>query len=90
MIKIIKNAFFSSFITWRVVAQRDGRYNGYSHLVIVTLIEKKEIIKMEFPFDINIVLPLEITILNGDYRILNHGYAAKILYVLSKFFVDYM
>ncbi|CAF1515894.1 unnamed protein product, partial [Rotaria sordida] len=28
---------------------------------------------MEFPFDINVVLPNEITIINGDYRILNHG-----------------
>jgi len=40
---------------------------------------------MEFSFDINIVLPLEITILNGDYRILNHGHAARILYVLLDF-----
>ena len=45
---------------------------------------------MEFPFDINAVLPLEITILNGDYRILNHGHTARILYVESKlsFFDD--
>jgi hypothetical protein len=34
---------------------------------------------MEFPFDINIILPHEITILNGDYRILNHGQTARIL-----------
>lgn len=34
---------------------------------------------MEFTFDINIILPLEITILNGDYRILNHGHTARIL-----------
>ncbi|CAF0884610.1 unnamed protein product [Didymodactylos carnosus] len=27
---------------------------------------------MEFPFDINAVLPYDVTILNGDYRILNH------------------
>jgi hypothetical protein len=37
---------------------------------------------MEFKFDINIVLPLEITIINGDYRVLNHGHAARISYVL--------
>jgi hypothetical protein len=40
---------------------------------------------MEFAFDINIVLPLEITILNGDHRILNHGHTARISYVLSTF-----
>ncbi|CAF0830192.1 unnamed protein product [Rotaria sordida] len=34
---------------------------------------------MEFPFDINVVLPNEITIINGDYRILNHGQTARIL-----------
>ncbi|CAF3419346.1 unnamed protein product [Rotaria sp. Silwood1] len=34
---------------------------------------------MEFPFDINAVLPHEITIINGDYRILNHGQTARIL-----------
>ncbi|CAF3473739.1 unnamed protein product [Rotaria sp. Silwood1] len=38
---------------------------------------------MEFPFDINAVLPHEITIINGDYRILNHGQTARILFVLS-------
>ncbi|CAF3462746.1 unnamed protein product, partial [Rotaria sp. Silwood2] len=34
---------------------------------------------MEFPFDINAVLPHEITMINGDYRILNHGQTARIL-----------
>jgi len=38
---------------------------------------------MEFKFDINTVLPLEITILNGDYRVLNHGHAARVSYVLA-------
>ncbi|CAF0904921.1 unnamed protein product [Adineta ricciae] len=33
---------------------------------------------MEFPFDINAVLPQEITILNGDFRVLNHGQTARI------------
>ena len=37
---------------------------------------------MEFPFDVNIVLPHEITIINGDYRILNQGHTARILFVL--------
>jgi hypothetical protein len=41
--------------------------------------EKKYYFTMEFPFDINIILPHEITILNGDYRILNHGQTARIL-----------
>ncbi len=95
MIKFNKNALFIAlvFFSWRkeeVVAQRDGKSNGYSHLIIFTLTEKKKkksvTISMEFPFDINIILPLEITILNGDYRILNHGYATKILYVVSKVF----
>ncbi|UJR37170.1 hypothetical protein I4U23_029879 [Adineta vaga] len=34
---------------------------------------------MEFPFDINAVLTQEITILNGDFRILNHGQTARML-----------
>ena len=38
---------------------------------------------MEFPFDINAVLPQEITILNGDFRVLNHGQTARISYVLD-------
>ncbi|CAF0807307.1 unnamed protein product [Adineta ricciae] len=34
---------------------------------------------MEFPFDINQVLPLELTIINGDYRVLNPGESIRIL-----------
>ncbi|UJR09046.1 hypothetical protein I4U23_013294 [Adineta vaga] len=34
---------------------------------------------MEFSFDINQVLPFEITILNGDYRVLNPGQSVRIL-----------
>jgi hypothetical protein len=41
---------------------------------------------MEFPFDINVVLNQEITILNADYRILNHGQTARTLCVLSLLF----
>jgi hypothetical protein len=41
---------------------------------------------MEFPFDINVVLTQEITILNADYRILNHGQTARTLCVLSLLF----
>ncbi|CAF2130163.1 unnamed protein product [Rotaria magnacalcarata] len=33
---------------------------------------------MEFPFDINSILPYPITIFNGDYRILNKGQAIRI------------
>ncbi|CAF3889372.1 unnamed protein product [Rotaria sordida] len=33
---------------------------------------------MEFPFDINYILPYEITILNGDYRVLNKGQTTRI------------
>ena len=38
---------------------------------------------MEFPFDVNYILPYEVTILNGDYRIINPGQTARILYVLN-------
>jgi len=38
---------------------------------------------MEFPFDINYVLPYEVTIFNGDYRILNQGQTTRVLYVLK-------
>lgn len=38
---------------------------------------------MEFPFDVNFVLPYEVTIINGDYRILNQGQSARVLYVLE-------
>jgi hypothetical protein len=38
---------------------------------------------MEFSFDVNYVLPYEVTIFNGDYRILNQGQTARILYVLN-------
>jgi hypothetical protein len=41
---------------------------------------------MEFPFDINVILNQEITILNADYRILNHGQTARTLCVLSLLF----
>ncbi|CAF2938432.1 unnamed protein product [Rotaria sp. Silwood2] len=33
---------------------------------------------MEFPFDINYILPYEITIFNGDYRVLNKGQTTRI------------
>lgn len=36
---------------------------------------------MDFPFDINYILPYEITIFNGDYRLLNKGQISRILYV---------
>ncbi len=38
---------------------------------------------MEFPFDINYVLPYEVTIFNGDYRVLNQGQTTRVLYVLK-------
>jgi hypothetical protein len=38
---------------------------------------------MEFPFDVNYVLPYEVTIFDGDYRILNHGQTTRGLYVLK-------
>ncbi len=41
---------------------------------------------MKFLFDINVILPLEITIINGDYRVLNHGYTTRISYVVLKVF----
>ncbi|CAF1032657.1 unnamed protein product [Adineta ricciae] len=34
---------------------------------------------MEFPFDINQVLPFELTIINGDYRVLNPGESIRIV-----------
>ncbi len=40
---------------------------------------------MEFPFDVNNVLPFEITILNGDYQVLNPGQRTRISYVSLKF-----
>lgn len=39
---------------------------------------------MEFPFDVNYVLPYEVTIFNGDYRILNQGQTARVLYGLKR------
>jgi hypothetical protein len=41
---------------------------------------------MEFSFDVNYVLPYEVTILNGDYRILNQGQTARILYWIISLF----
>jgi len=38
---------------------------------------------MEFPFDVNYVLPYEVTIFNGDYRVLNQGQTTRLLYVLK-------
>ena len=37
---------------------------------------------MEFPFDVNYVLPFDITIFNEDYRVLNPGQPTRISYVL--------
>lgn len=77
------------FDRWRgrLVAQRNDTFNGCCQLVSVALFSERRRTRknneMEFPFDINIVLPLETTILNGDYRILNHGHTARILYVLN-------
>lgn len=38
---------------------------------------------MEFPFDINHVLPYEVTIFNGDYRVLNQGHSIRVQYGLK-------
>ncbi len=42
---------------------------------------------MEFSFDVNYVLPYEVTIFNGDYRILNQGQSTRVLYVVKSIFI---
>ncbi len=60
------------------VAQRNDECNGYKSLV-------SRIQEMEFSFDVNNVLPFEITIFNGDYRVLNPGQRIRISYVSLMF-----
>ena len=49
--------------------------------------KKRKINQMEFAFDVNYVLPYEVTIFNGDYRILNQGQTARVLYVVFSLFL---
>lgn len=61
------------------VARRTEEYNGYERLQRREKKKKKKrILQMEFPFDINYVLPYEVTIYNGDYRVLNQGHSTRI------------
>ncbi len=62
------------------VARRIDEGNGFIYSVIK---RRRRRIKMEFPFDVNYVLPYEVTILNGDYRVINQGQTVRILYVLN-------
>jgi hypothetical protein len=43
---------------------------------------------MEFPFDVNYILPYEVTIFNGDYRVLNQGQSTRVLYVVKIIFIS--
>ncbi len=63
------------------VARRNDKCNGHKYS---NKIESRKRIKMEFPFDVNYVLPYEVTIFNGDYRILNQGQTARVLYGLKR------
>ena len=70
------------------VARENGECNGFSRSLprigkaqSSDEEKKKKNTDMEFSFDINPVLPHEITIINGDYRILNQGHTTRIGYV---------
>jgi hypothetical protein len=41
---------------------------------------------MEFPFDVNFILPYEVTIFNGDYRVLNQAQSTRVSYVVKRVF----
>lgn len=57
------------------VAHRTEEHNGCERFERK---EKRRIQSMEFSFDINYVLPYEVTIFNGDYRVLNQGHSTRI------------
>ncbi len=90
LIKLIRLIFLFDFIEGKKRLSLIETTNVMATVIWSRLLLQKRKKKrtMEFLFDINIILPLEVTIINGDYRILNNGYTKRISYVVNKFFIN--